>query len=96
MPGICSQPRRIYLQTDDRLKLKINCYPNPTSEQFFIALEEPMDQLVVFNSQGQLMTQRENLEKGEMDIKVSNWPSGVYYLELRKEIVTVCEKLVVE
>ena len=81
---------------DPNLQQFIECFPNPAIDYVNIRLEEDFDGLIIRNSLGQLVLQKEELPTGETTLQLQNWPAGIYYLEFRKADKITTEKLVIQ
>lgn len=64
--------------------LTFEVYPNPTANKLILSLSEPVspnDYAKIFNSQGQLM-KTASLTEIESHISVSEFPKGIYYVQV--------------
>lgn len=73
----------------------ISVYPNPTTDKIFISnLESNNTQIRIFNVLGKIVhQQKNNIENG---ISVSQFPKGIYMLQITVDEKTFSKKLVIE
>ena len=62
-------------------QVDIRVFPNPTSGRFTIDSGADIDFVAVYNFSGQLIQQHKP-ESQELQLDLSQWPSGVYTLQL--------------
>lgn len=78
---------------------EIKIYPNPANHLFNIDLNSFGSgqgvSLNVYNNHGELILQQENLKKSN-SINSSNWPKGIYFINLLGENKRDCFKLIIE
>jgi hypothetical protein len=72
--------------TKDNIKL----YPNPTNGTVFINMPNP-NKVYVYNTLG-ILTKELYLEKGEHEIDISNFPSGVYLFRIANESIKLIKE----
>lgn len=68
-------------------KVSVSAYPNPTADHVHISGMEDGQQVRMFTSDGRL-----TYVGRESDIDLSGMPSGVYLLQVGKEVVKVIKK----
>ncbi len=66
----------------------IKCYPNPTHDKVFLS-EEPLDDVLVFNMQGQRVAQ---LPASTRVIDMSSLPKGIYLLRTGNKIAKIVRR----
>jgi hypothetical protein len=71
-------------------KDKIKLYPNPTNGTVFINMPNP-NKVYVYNTLG-ILTKELYLEKGEHEIDISNFPSGVYLFRIANESIKLIKE----
>lgn len=75
----------------------ISVYPNPASDLVTInSLKEIIDTVRIFNLQGSVVHIESGLNAQSIDIDVSSYESGNYYLELSTQDKRYLKKLVIE
>lgn len=60
----------------------VNAYPNPFVNELTIEQTEPLESLQVFNALGQMMHSQVFSPINRISIPTSNWPSGIYFVNL--------------
>lgn len=58
----------------------MNIYPNPVEGNLFLESTLPVDQLNVVSVTGQVLFHSENQQ--QLSISTSNWPSGLYFVQI--------------
>jgi hypothetical protein len=83
------------LSTETISENNISIYPNPTTDKIFISnLESSNTQIRIFNVLGKIVhQQKNNLENG---ISLSQFPKGIYMLQVVADNKTLSKKLVLE
>lgn len=84
------------LQQNDQLSMKILCFPNPTDKTINIELSTEVDQLLIKNSFGQSLMTKQRMQKGLTKVLVEDWPTGIYFLQFRKDNYYNTQKLIVK
>lgn len=78
--------------TDDVLTLS----PNPATDKLLINYNEtinPTTTVSIFNSQGKKIASQK-LSDIQTDLNVSNFPSGIYFIEIYNESKTISRKFI--
>jgi hypothetical protein len=64
----------------------IEYYPNPTTDDLFINLENPMSGIVeIVSIQGITLNTIEITERQELQVSLRNYPAGIYYIVIKTE-----------
>ncbi|MEL7533491.1 MAG: T9SS type A sorting domain-containing protein, partial [Bacteroidota bacterium] len=58
-------------------------YPNPAIDNLVIEHSSPAIEVKIFNSSAQLIYQAENIQAGIHEIKLTDWPKGIYFLKFQ-------------
>lgn len=68
---------------EDQLQSDIKCFPNPVENTLFVDLadEEAYQSFSVYDLQGKLIKEVQ-APQSQLSISTSNWPSGVYFVQL--------------
>jgi hypothetical protein len=81
------------LSADESFLLK----PNPANESFQISLDQPTShnsQVKIFTAAGRLFFQGK-MEGNELTIKTSEWPSGIYFVQVADDKAILVKRLIV-
>ena len=83
---------------EERSTLKgVKTYPQPASDVVNIDLQSSENaDFHVFDMAGRLVFQEENVPFGTLTIPVSDWPSGVYLLNIQQNGLHYAQRLVIE
>ena len=84
---------------DDALKSKIRLYPNPSNETIFIELPEigsEKAQVELYNMEGKQLQSTLILNQKNVEIEVSGYPKGIYWLKIKVGERVWTEKVVVQ
>ena len=74
---------------------KIDLYPNPTSGKLTITLEvSNATSVTIRNSLGQLMLVDNQSSSGNLELDISSYPTGIYFLQLEVGGEMVTKKIV--
>lgn len=77
-------------------EMNLNVYPNPASNEVNISTENA-DQLSIYNSVGQVVFTNNSLIKNEIiKVDISNYPQGIYFVQIQKEGELKTKKLVIK
>lgn len=60
-------------------------YPNPVQDQFFLQTDQPIDQLQVINTVGQIVYSESSLTQRQWRISSADWPAGMYWVVIFSE-----------
>ena len=70
----------------DELSASVDIYPNPAKDEIRISSEEMIEEVSIYNINGQQTTvNRQQTSSTEMTISIGNLNSGVYFIKLRTE-----------
>lgn len=78
---------------DALLSPKLELYPNPASESLTIITNQTAAALTVYDAHGSLI-HRQNLNQSTQTLDISNWPSGIYYIEVNSKSKITRKKFV--
>lgn len=74
-----------------------NVYPNPTTGQLFISLEEgTVSSVSIKNYLGQKMFLDKSLSGDQLKIDVTYYPSGIYFVQLKVKDQLITKKIIKE
>ena len=59
---------------------KLEIYPNPIGNRFYVALDKQINSIVIYDIQGKEVWRRESISTSKIDISVPNLESGVYFI----------------
>lgn len=82
------------LETAQTTEGSLLIFPNPTLDLITIKSENPVENLLVVNSLGQIIIQKNN-SGNKVDIDLRGYPEGVYYLRL-KQVNGIINKRIVK
>jgi len=83
-------------ETDD---FKFEVYPNPSRGKFTVKLPAKLsDNMIVsvVNHLGMKIYQENIRNTNKIDIDLSRYSSGIYFINIKGEIINVCEKVVIK
>lgn len=80
---------------DQTNKLKLNIYPNPANEFVNVNSSENAKSILVFNTIGEIVFEKENPSENEK-IDLTSFNSGIYFIQLKNEEGILTRKLVVK
>ena len=73
----------------------INSYPNPTTGQLSITLEEGnTTSVTIRNSLGQLLMSDKIKASNKVELDISTYPTGIYFLQLEVDSEVIIKKIV--
>lgn len=84
------------LSVEELLMNDVNLYPNPTSHQFSIDANTPIIDYTVYSLGGQLITSENGNYNESISVDCSNYPNGMYIVQVRTENGILQKKLVIE
>jgi len=68
------------LSNENPAACQFRIYPNPARQNFVVASDEMILRLEVFDAAGRLVFRRENVNTDRLDVNVSAWPEGIYFV----------------
>jgi hypothetical protein len=71
-------------------------YPNPFSNQINISLSEEANSIVIYNAIGQLITTIAANGKKNINLDATNWPKGIYFVQIAESNKLTTKKIVKE
>ncbi|WP_418637023.1 T9SS type A sorting domain-containing protein [Winogradskyella sp.] len=74
---------------DEIFNAELKLYPNPATDKLFISTTAPVERLVIYNINGQLVKQTNALANG---VDVSQLPSGLYMVQIQTNTNTTTQK----
>jgi len=84
--GYCNDTASVEIRTnigiEDVVKSNIKLYPNPTQGRLIVQGEEALGAYVIYNMTGAVMASGRT-ENWEIRLDLSNYPSGVYWLNVQ-------------
>lgn len=92
----------VELTLEEELSINLSLYPNPVEDQLKFTLSSPnqmVEDLSIIDGLGKVMWEGNPglyREPTLVEIAVSNWASGIYYLRASTETKTVVQKFVKE
>ena len=98
-PNLCSAnracveliiPNTLNTEEFESKSTEINIFPNPSSDRIEISIDENLDEVSIFNLNGQLVLNK----KGSKTIDISTLSKGVYILKLITQNSTYAKKLI--
>lgn len=72
----------------------VSIYPNPTSGFLNVAIDENVDQLIVYNLSGEVILVQTNLQAGVNEIDLYELTDGMYLIQLIKDDQSVIKRIV--
>ena len=73
-----------------------NVYPNPSNGRFWIDLEQTdSGNVFIYDSNGRLLLQR-IINTGTLDLDLSGWNPGIYWVQLRSEGLSSTRKIIIQ
>jgi len=84
------------VSTYDFDESQVNIYPNPASESIFIETEEKWQSIKIIDIQGRIVASVEQIEKGALEMNVSQYISGVYIVVFQNENSNLTKRFVVK
>jgi CubicO group peptidase (beta-lactamase class C family) len=61
---------------------KTSVFPNPAKDELFIQKNSNISSLSMYNSNGQKVLELKEINNNSLNIKLNNYPSGLYYLQI--------------
>lgn len=85
-----NKPPAIQASNNDLFK----CYPNPTSGIFTLEINEATKEVFVTDGTGKNLMRLKDVQAGKMEVDLSNFPSGTYYVRCLQDKKLLVEKVV--
>ena len=76
------------------LQTNLKIYPNPVADLLNIELDDFIEKIAIYNTQGQLVEFANGLNINQININAEEWTSGMYILEIYTEKGILKEKFV--
>ncbi len=96
-PGCC---RLMNINEKEYQNTKINIYPNPTTNNLTIDIKQKLNKgtISMYDAIGKLVLKKEELAgENTLDLNVSNYPRGIYFIEVRDNDLSIYSgKIVLE
>lgn len=93
LPGVCSTPLSVD-QTVQASALQI--YPNPASTQLHIVSAEPLQQIILYNVQGQQLYRLQVNNQTNATLDLSHLTPGIYLLKTQSGSLWYMNKVIVQ
>ncbi|SDS39323.1 Por secretion system C-terminal sorting domain-containing protein [Polaribacter sp. KT25b] len=75
---------------DETFMSELKLYPNPVSDRLFVSTIDPVESIVIYNINGQLVKQVNVIKNG---VDVSELPVGVYLVKIQTNTSNINQKL---
>jgi hypothetical protein len=75
---------------------RVSIYPNPTSGRLIINLEKGISSIAIKNNLGQNLFKNYPNSKDKLELDISTYPSGIYFLHLKFEDEVIIKKVIKE
>ena len=82
---INSDPNPISSIKDNKAEFDVNIYPNPCVNNVQVTLTKDMKDIRIYNVTGQTLFEAKDVSKGTLNIDVSNFSNGIYFITLTDE-----------
>ena len=78
--------------------LKISCYPNPMSGNFYVELnDKECSGYKILDNSGRVVLTDSNMHRNSINIDISYESEGIYYIQMNTtDSQIICEKLVLK
>ncbi len=73
--------------SESSLETEISLYPNPATDRLTLAYNPSVKQLSLVNLLGQSLKVLEINASGQMEVDISNLPSGVYFVRVNEQVL---------
>ena len=84
------------ISTDSPQNIEFDIFPNPTNDILNLQFKnQSINQLSIFDTYGNVLFEKNESIENSMSISTSNFPSGVYFIVVKKENAERVEKFVV-
>lgn len=94
LPGICLNPLEVNGQILQNNLVQI--FPNPATNHFYIQSEKNIQEVSIYNSLGQLMYQKYNINSEKIDVDVANYSKGLYLIKTKSNNEYFSSKIIKE
>jgi predicted esterase len=84
------------LSVEELLMNDINLYPNPTRDNFTIDANTPILDYTIYSLSGQLISSDDGNFEESIKVDCSNYPNGMYIIQVRTERGVLQKKLIIE
>lgn len=84
------------LSVEELLMNDINLYPNPTRDNFTIDASTPILDYTIYSLSGQLISSDDGNFEESIKVDCSNYPNGMYIIQVRTERGVLQKKLIIE
>lgn len=81
------------LGLEDLSKVEFSIYPNPTTDFVTLSSKESIVGYQVYDMGGKLLTETKKMDKKETKIDLSNYPKGIYLLNIKTDKRTYTQKV---
>jgi len=82
---------------DELSSSSISIHPNPTSERITVSLEEGIaTSVTIRNSLGQLLLSDKTPSTNQVELDLSSYPTGIYFLQIEVDGQVITKKVVKE
>ena len=93
-----SEPYTIVIKDDavEELNASFNIYPNPVEDRLYIETETEIEEVVVYDIFGRHQVAETPSLQGNLTIDVSDFASGVYFIQIKTEEGNITKRFVKE
>ena len=93
-----SEPYTIVIKDDaiEELNASFNIYPNPVEDKLYIEAETEIEEVVVYDIFGRHQVAETPSLQGNLTIDVSDFASGVYFIQIKTEEGNITKRFVKE
>jgi len=82
------------LSVDEVAEIALNFYPNPVKNELYITAEKPLKSIVLLDSFGRIVIQKEASGERETSLNVSKLSSGTYFLKVQVNNAIIIKKVI--
>lgn len=82
------------LSVDEVTENSVKIFPNPVKDKIYIATEKPLNSIILLDSFGRIVMQKEVFNLQETTIHVSQLSSGTYFLKVQVANTTFIKKVI--
>ena len=90
----CSNPVSIGTGISTIKKMNFDIAPNPSSSNIKIKSPLKINSLQIANPQGKFILAKTLIEDSETEVNISQYPSGIYFIQLNVDGITYNEKII--